>query len=167
MKLVEIGRIGRAHGIRGEVRVHLHWSESDALQHVDEVLVTREKHPPQSMRIERARPAGKGVLLKFSGIDDRDAAEALRGRGVSVPHEALPPLADGEYYLSDLVGARVVGPDGDVGRVVEVRIHPSVDSLVIETKDGERREQAIAEPWIARVDATEGIVELASLDGLI
>jgi 16S rRNA processing protein RimM len=167
LKLVELGRVGRAHGIRGEVRVHLHWPDSDTLATVETVVLTREGRPPSTMDIESVRPAGKGVLLKLAGIHDRDAAEALRGSGVAVPHEALPPLEEGEYYLSDLVGMQVVGPNGDVGRVVEVRIHPSVDSIVIETGTGERLEQALAEPWILKVDVARSTIELTSTEGLI
>jgi ribosomal 30S subunit maturation factor RimM len=76
-------------------------------------------------------------------------------------------LAAGEYYLSDLVGAEVVAPDGVVGKVVELGLHPSVDTLIIETADGTRVEQPMVETWVKSVDTTGGRVELSSRDGLI
>jgi 16S rRNA processing protein RimM len=167
LPLVEIGRLTRPHGIRGEVRVHLHFAGSETLAHVPSVTLVRNGATLGERRIVGARRADKAMLLLLEGISDRDAAESLRGAGVCVPRGALPPLDDGEYYLSDLVGARVVAPDGPVGEVVEVRVHPSVDSLVVRTPDGRLLEQAIAEPWIERVDAVAMIVELSSTDGLI
>ena len=167
MTLVEIGRVTRPHGVRGEVRVQLHWAGSDTLEHVEEVTLVREGRPDTRRKILAARPADKAVLLRFEGVNDRDAAEILRGSGVCVPREALPAPEDGEYYLCDLLGAKVVGPDGPIGEVTEVRVHPSVDTLVIRTPDGRTLEQAIAEPWILRVDAPGKLVELSTTDGLI
>jgi ribosomal 30S subunit maturation factor RimM len=69
--------------------------------------------------------------------------------------------------LCDLVGATVVAPDGVVGEVVEVRVHPSVDTLVLRSRDGALLEQPIAEPWIASVDVEKKRVELTSTDGIV
>jgi len=63
--------------------------------------------------------------------------------------------------------ATVTSPNGTVGRVTEVRVHPSVDTLVIEAPDGRKFEQVIAEPWIVRVDTEGKLVELSSDEGLI
>jgi 16S rRNA processing protein RimM len=148
------------------VRVHLHWAGSDVLSLVDSVTLV-QRGQSSIRRILAARRADKAVLLRFEGVSDRDAAEALRGSGVCVARDALPPPEEGEYYLCDLVGARVVGPEGPIGEVVEVRVHPSVDTLVVRTADGRLLEQAIAEPWIASVDPEGKLVELSSTEGLI
>jgi 16S rRNA processing protein RimM len=107
------------------------------------------------------------VLLRLSGVHDRDAAEALRGLTVCVPRERLPPPEEGEYYLCDLVGATVRTPSKIIGQVTEVRVHPSVDTLVIRAPDGKLLEQVIAEPWVQSVDIEAKVVELSSEDGLI
>jgi 16S rRNA processing protein RimM len=167
LTLVEIGRVTRPHGIRGEVRVHLHWADSDALDRVKSVTLVRDGKTLGDRRMKAARRVDKAYLLTFDGVTDRNAAEELRGCDVCIPREALPPPEEGEYYLCDLVGARVTAPEGDVGEVVEVRVHPSVDTLVVRTPDGRVLEQAIAEPWIARIDAVGKLVELSSMDGLI
>ena len=78
------------------------------------------------------------------------------------------PSQEGEYYLCDLIGATVRGPDQAlVGEVVEVRVHPSVDTLVVRTPEGKLLEQALTEPWIERVDPANKLVELTAIDGLI
>jgi 16S rRNA processing protein RimM len=117
--------------------------------------------------VRAVRPGGKAVLLSLAGVDDRDAADALRGATVSVARGDLPPLENGEYYLCDLIGASVVSPDGIVGSVVEVRVHPTVDTLVVRTPEGDLLEQPIAEPWIAAVRMPEKRVELTGKGGLV
>jgi 16S rRNA processing protein RimM len=163
---VEIGRIAKAHGLRGEVGVKLHWSHSEVLCSVEEVLVAGAGGE-RAIPIEAARPTPKGVLLKLAGVDDRTAAEALRGAAVLVPRSALPAPGDGEYYLSDLVGARVSGPNGEIGVVVEVRVHPSVDSAIIVTPDGRLLEQPLVDAWIEAVDLEAHLLLLSSTDGLV
>lgn len=167
MTTIEIGRITRPHGLRGEVRVQLHWEGSDTLEHVSSVLLGRKGQNLGEYRIASRRRVNKAYLVRFEGIDGIDAAEALRNAAVSVPRDALPPLKGDEFYLSDLIGAKVLGPAGPVGEVIEVRVHPTVDALVIRLHDGSVAEQPLVEPWLLRVDVSNKLVELASLDGLV
>lgn len=167
MDLVEIGRVTRPHGIRGELRVQLHWPESDAFEHASSVTLERDGRTLFSGKVVFARRAEKAVLLKLQGVDGRNAAESFRDALVSVPRSALPPLEPGEYYLCDLVGAKVVAPGAEVGEVVEVRAHPSVDTIVVKTPDGTLLEQPLTDPWVVSVDAENKLVELSTLDGLI
>jgi 16S rRNA processing protein RimM len=164
---IEIGRVTRAHALAGELRVEPHWAGSESLFEVEEVRLERDGRPPVLARVESARPNNKAVLLKLAGIDDRTAAEALRGARVWIERSRLPESDSGEFYLCDLIGARVYAPDGEVGAVVEVRLHPSVDCLVIRTPDGTLVEQPLAEPWLEHVDVDAKRVELSTRDGLI
>ena len=165
MTTIEIGRVGRAHGLRGEVRIQPYWEGSDTLEHVDTVLLARKGGTPREHRIASCRPADKAYLVRFEGVTDRGAAEALLGLTVSVPRTALPPLLPGEYYLSDLVGAEVYGPAGLVGTVVDIHVHPTIDTLVIRRTDGALVEQPLVPPWLGSVDAAKHRVDLTSLDG--
>lgn len=167
MTLIEVGKVARPHGVRGEIRIRLHWADSEALDTARRVWLSRRGGAPEAFDVASVRHVPKAVLLRLAGIEDRDAAERLKGRTVSVPRKALPPLDEGEYYLADLVGATVVGPGGRIGTVVEIRVHPSVDALVIELPDGTQREQPLAPPWVERVDAAEGLVTLTTTDGLV
>ena len=165
--LIEVGRVARAHGVRGEIRVALHWEHSDSLSHVDEVVLTAKEKTLGTFAIRSVRPVDRAVLLTLVGVQDRDRAESFRGAAVLVSRAALPPLENGEYYLCDLVGASVVSPNGPVGEVVEVRVHPSVDTLIVRAPDGKLWEQPIAEPWIVSVDVEKRRVELSGTDGLV
>jgi 16S rRNA processing protein RimM len=163
---LEIGRVLRPHGLRGEVRVQLHWERSQALFETKSVWLVLPRGQ-QQFTVEAARKATKGVLLKLAGIDDRDAADTLRDATVLAERLALPPLEPDEYYLSDLVGATVLAPDGRVGIVDGVEVHPTVDSLVIRTDGGERLQQPLLEPFVERIDVDAGEVVLRSRAGLI
>ena len=168
--LLSIGRVSRAHGLRGELRVELHFAGSDALDQVDELWLAEGLEAPDGARvygIEAARAVPKAYLVKLAGIDDRNAAEALQKRSVWVPRSALPPSDEAEYYLVDLIGAKVVGPEGEIGTVVEIATHPSIDSIVIRTPDGRTVEQPLVPDWISRVSVAEKLIELSTLEGLI
>ena len=164
---VEVGRVAKPHGVKGELKVRLHWAESDSLLAVPRVVLRLEQGGEREYAVERARLGHKQVVLKLEGIDDCDAAEKLRSAAVLARRDALPALGSGEYYLCDLVGARVDSPSGILGEVVEVRTFPTVDVIVIRRSDGTIVEQPLAEPWIQSVDVEAGRVELASTDGLI
>jgi 16S rRNA processing protein RimM len=112
---VEVGYVARAHGLRGEVRVHLHAPESTILLEVEEAWIGGAPR-----KIVAARPTPGAVLLVLEGVADRDAADALRGEVVEVAREAIP-LAEGEFLLADLPGCAVVDVAGRaLGDVVEV-----------------------------------------------
>jgi 16S rRNA processing protein RimM len=164
---LEIGRVAKPHGILGAVKVALNWSGSDTLLRVESVELELPDGSRRSLQVESARAAGKQILLKLAGVASRNDAEAIRGAKILVPRSALPALAEGEYYLVDLIGFRVVGPEGPVGAVVDVQVHPTVDCVVVEGAEAKRYEVPLAPPWLARVDSAAKLIELSSLDGLI
>jgi 16S rRNA processing protein RimM len=162
--------VSRAHGLKGELRVELFFDGSDALDQVDELWLAKQAETPagaEAYQLEEARPVPRAYLVKLAGVDERNAAEALRGLTVWVSRAALPASDESEYYLVDLLGAKVVGPEGEVGTVIEIATHPSIDALVIRTPDGKTVEQPLVPDWIARVSVAEKLVELATLEGLI
>lgn len=159
--------MGRAHGVRGFVRVELHQASSDALDQRKNLTLALASGERRVFGVVSASRAGRAWLVKLAGVNDRDAAQALTGSRVLVPRSELPPLAEGEAYLVDLIGAEVVAPDGVVGEVVEVAVHPSVDTLVIRRPDGKLVELAMLPAFVSRLDVAARRVELANRDGLI
>jgi 16S rRNA processing protein RimM len=118
--------------------------------------------------VRNARRTPKGVLLSLHEVSDRDGAEAICGWSVSLEREVLPPLEAGEYYLCDTVGADVLGPDGArVGRVVDLRMYPSLDAVLIELEGGGHAEQPLLEHWLEEVDVAARRIVLKSTDGLL
>jgi 16S rRNA processing protein RimM len=120
--------------VKGELRLKLFSDSTESLSrhpklHVDGV----------ERRLLAIRDSGKTAVARFEGIDDRSAAEALRGSLVEVDRDALPPLEEGEYYHADLIGLEAFDRDGNrVGAVAAVENYGAGDLLEIEGPDGKR-----------------------------
>lgn len=121
--LLEIGRVVRAHGIRGEVAVKLVTDRTERLA-PGTVLVT----VAGEREVAAARPHQDGYLVTFMGVTDRPGAEGLRG-----PLRA-PPLDDPDtLWVHELIGSEVADLDGTVhGRVTAVEANPASDLLVLD-----------------------------------
>jgi 16S rRNA processing protein RimM len=131
---IALAAIAGAHGVRGEVRLKLFSDGVDSLAAHQTLYVGGA-----SRRLLAVRASGKTAVARFEGVDDRSAAEALRGSLVEVDRSALPPLEEGEYYHADLIGLPCVDGEGrDRGRVVAVENYGAGDLLEIELGDGKR-----------------------------
>ena len=164
---LEVGKVARAHGIRGELKVSLHWAESDALQPGRRLVLIASDGTRRDLIVDSVRPAHRALLVKLEGIDDKDAADALRGSAIHVARTDLPPPGPDEYFLSDLIGVTVQAEGRTIGQVEEVRSHPTLDSIVIRTPDGRLLEQPLGEQWVERVDVASRQLWLFGLDGVI
>jgi 16S rRNA processing protein RimM len=130
---VALAAIAGAHGISGEVRLKLFAQSPDSLKHHKQVRAGDRLLTLVSLKGDRT------PIARFAEIADRTAAEALRGRLVTVPRSALPPLGEGEYYHADLIGLPCESPAGEpLGRVVAVEDFGAGDLLEIEKPDGRR-----------------------------
>lgn len=134
-----IGQIVRPHGVRGEVRVMVHTDVPERFTWLRAVYVSEEADTdsPRCMDVEGARFHQNAVLLKLAGCDDRNTAETLRSLWLFVPFaEAI--LEDGEYYLYQLEGLRVVSEDDELlGTLVEVMETPANNVFVVQGPYGE------------------------------
>jgi 16S rRNA processing protein RimM len=147
--------------------VRLAFAGSQSLEEATRVVLVSPEGEEREYRVREVRGAGAQTLLWLDGVTDREKAASIVGHGIEVVRDELTPLEPGEYYLADLVGAEVIGPEGQVGEVVEVVVNPSVDSVRIRLSDGRLAEQPLRPPWIARVEVSRRLIELATLDGLI
>ena len=131
---IALAAVAGAHGIKGEVRLKLFTDSAANLGRHDHLFVAGIDR-----ELETLRGGGGGAVARFSGVNDRSAAEALRGSLVEVERSALPPLEEGEYYHADLVGIACVDRDGaEVGSVVAVENFGAGDLLEVQTGDGRR-----------------------------
>jgi 16S rRNA processing protein RimM len=124
--MLVVGRIGRAHGLRGEVVVHLSTTEVEARLAPGAELAT-DRGP--TLRVVAARPHQQHWLVTFEGVTDRSAAEALRGADL-----LAEPIEDPEaLWVHDVIGATVVDTGGAVcGTVAAVVANPADDLLELD-----------------------------------
>lgn len=161
---VLVGTIGRAHGLRGEVTVHVRTDEPERRFAAGEPLRVGDR--PRV--VASVRWHSGTLLLRFEGVTDRTAAEALRGQElwVDVPADEAP-AEEGEYWDRQLVGLQVLDAAGSaVGTIGEVLHLPAHDVLVVRTPGGDRLVPFVS-AIVPVVDLAAGHVQVADVGGLL
>ena len=129
---IALAAVAGAHGIKGEVRLKLFSDGAKNLSVHEKLYVGGAER-----RLLSVRDSGKAAVARFDGVDDRSAAEALRGSLIEVDRSALPPLDEGEYYHADLIGMQAVDGQGNaIGTVTAVENYGAGDLLEIELEGG-------------------------------
>ncbi|QXD14693.1 ribosome maturation factor RimM [Rhodocaloribacter litoris] len=170
--LLLVGRVYRAHGIRGEVKVIPETDDPERFTALATVYLgtTPERVVPHRIETVRFQQTRRGLLvvLKVEGVDTREAAEALRPLGVFASREDLPPLGEDEFFYSDLVGLRVVaeGEEGIVGHVEDVLELPAHPVLLVRRPGGAEAMVPAVPAFIAAIDFDAGEVVVRPIEGL-
>jgi 16S rRNA processing protein RimM len=171
-QLVALGSVGAPHGLNGELRVKLHNPGSELLAARRKVWLRASDaagngHDAREARVRSCRRSGVDyVLLGLEGVDDRDAAQALRGCELCLPRAELPPLAEGEHYLIDLIGLRVVLADGTaVGVVEDAFEYPAAQVLRVATEH-DAFELPLREPYLIEIRAEDGEIVAGEISDL-
>lgn len=149
---LEVGRIGRAHGLRGEVVVTPVSNIAERFARGATLWIDG-----QPMLIVSSRPNQHRYVVRFDGVDDRNGAEALRGKVVEAEPLAEAPV--GELWVHELIGSEVRDRAGTgFGTVVSVEANPAHDLLVL---DG-----GALVPMVFVVSSESGVVVIDPPDGL-
>jgi 16S rRNA processing protein RimM len=166
--LVIVGRIGRAHGIRGEVGVELRTDEPERRFAAGARLLT-ETVPQRTLTVAASRWHGERLLVKFAEIPDRTTAEALRNVLVQadVPDDERPEDPD-EFYDRDLVGLAVRTTDGAEAGTVAAVVHlPAQDVLEVSRPDGRRVLVPLVAELVPAIEPGDGYLVVADRPGLL
>ena len=137
-KLVLMGAILGAHGIKGEVKVKSFAAKPSDIAGYGALTDAKEKRRFE-LSIVGTSDATRGILIaRIAGVADRNAAEALKGTELYVARESLPKLTDTEeFYFADLVGLQAVDEGGKVfGRIVSVDNYGAGDLLLVAPENG-------------------------------
>ncbi len=110
-ELVVAGRLGKAFGTKGEIRV-ISYIEPGDMQNISRFFVEHKTLGLLELKLSDIRPHGKGLVLGFAGVDTRERAKQLSGCDLLVNRNDLPELQEGEFYAFQLVGKRLTGPGG-------------------------------------------------------
>ena len=153
---LEIARLGRPHGLRGELMVTLTTDRTERL-----AVGNRWWVLDRERTVEAARPHQTRHLVKLSGIDDRDAASALTGvRVYAEPLAGTDETDDTVVWVHEVIGAEVVDRAGrSHGPVVAVEANPAHDLLVLES--------GALVPMVFVVEQRDGRVVVDPPDGLL
>jgi len=167
MQLV-IGRIIRAHGIRGEVVVQV-TTDEPATRYTAGATLATDPAAAGPLTIESVRPHQGRLIIAFDGVLDRDGAEALRGLRLCIDSGDVAPPTDPDEFLDfQLVGLTAVDRAGEnLGEVVGVEHGPAADLLVLRRTDGGRALVPFVRAIVPTVDLDAGRVVLTPPEGLL
>ena len=167
-----VARIGKPHGLRGEVTVQLHTDDPDTRFALGAVLATQAaagSGVPRDLTVRSAR-SHRGIwLIGFEEIPDRTGAESLRGTRLFIDASLALPADDEEgYYESELVGLAAVTADGAaIGTVSGLQTGAAQDLLVVELASGGEALVPFVEAIVPEVDLVQGRVVLDPPPGLL
>jgi len=163
--LVVVGRVIRAHGLRGELVVD---SDGDSLLGMGEEAIVWLGDPPEPHGWLAARPHKGRVLLTVIGVADRTAAEAQRGALVRLPASSRRPLSEDEIWVEDLIGARLRTEDGTlVGTVTGLVESAARDLLEVETGAGVIHLIPMVRDWLVELRLQDGEIVMRLPAGLV
>jgi 16S rRNA processing protein RimM len=171
-----VGRVRKAHGIRGEVVVEVITDEPEAVfasgRRVLAGTTAGDLAPNRlELHIGSTRPFNEGLLVAFAEVPDRNAAETWRGRYLLLPADELPAPDENEVYVHDLVGMRVELAGGQsVGTVEEIYELPQ--GLAIDVRRTAPREtETVMLPYddrtVASVDKAARVIVVTPPEGLL
>jgi 16S rRNA processing protein RimM len=165
--LLAVGRIGRAHGIRGEVSVDIRTDDPGARFAPGSSFATDPEHVGP-LTVEAVRAHTGRLLVRFTGFDDRGAAETLRGTLLLVDSADIPPTNDPEeFHDHELVGLTAVTTDGtELGEVVDVQ-HTGQDLLVVRRPGGADALVPFVGAIVAEIDVPGGRIVIDPPPGLL
>jgi 16S rRNA processing protein RimM len=159
-----VGRIGRAHGLRGEVTVEVR-TDVPEQRFVSGARFTTDPAAVGPLNLLEAREHSGTMLLRFAEAQDRSQAEGLRGAMLLVSSDASPE--DDAWYEDELVGLRVRSTQGDVlGEVVRLDTGGAQDLLVVRRPDGPNVLVPFVRALVPEVDVAGGFVVVDPPGGL-
>lgn len=130
-KRLTIGNIAKPQGVRGEVKISPLTDDVNRFSRLKKVYVADKAYDVQSSKV-----LPNGVFIKLSGVDDRNAAELLRGNDVQVDREDAVKLPKDRYFIVDVIGCEVYTDDTRIGKLVDVLQYGAADVYVLSTAKG-------------------------------
>jgi 16S rRNA processing protein RimM len=155
-RLILVGRVAGAFGVKGEVRITAYTDDPAALVRYRELV--REDGTP-GLSLTAGRPHKGALVGRAKEIATREDAEAIRGLQLYVPRSALPAPDEDEFYLADLIGLRAVSPDGaELGHVKSVQNFGAGDLLEIAPPSGPTWWLPFTQDAVPEVRIADGVV---------
>jgi 16S rRNA processing protein RimM len=161
-RLILIGRVAGAFGVRGEIRITPYTAEPAAL--LDYRDLRREDGSP-ALTLTGGRLAGEGLIARAEEVATREEAQALKGLGLFIPRSRLPEPEEDEVYLADLIGLAAVAPDGTpLGRVKSVQNFGAGELLEIEPSGGASWYAPFTMANVPEIHLADGVVVIVRPD---
>jgi 16S rRNA processing protein RimM len=157
-KRVLLGRIHGAFGVRGELKLESFTDPARGIFRYQPWILRTPQGAERELEGARGRETAKGIVATLPGVEDRDAADAMRGTEVWVPRSALPPPGADEYYWVDLEGLRVATMEGVALGTVSHLFSTGANDVLVVQGERERMIPFLQPDYIRSVDFDAGLV---------
>lgn len=129
--LINLGKVSSVYGIKGWVKVYSYTDPMDRILDYQNWMLERNGKL-ETVKVDKGRSHGKGMVAHIVGYDDREQAALLQGAAIYVPREQLPKLDSDDFYWFQLVGLRVVTLDGhDLGVIQSMMSAGSANDVMV------------------------------------
>ena len=164
---LRIGVITAPHGVRGEVKVFPTTDDPERFDELETVWLYNGKSYV-SLDVESVKYFKNIVILKVKQIPDRNEAEKYRSKELYVDREHALPLEEDEYYICDIIGAKVItDTEEELGMLTDVLQTGANDVYVVKMKDGKEVLLPVIKECVLDVDINAGIVKVHIMPGLL
>ncbi len=159
-----IGKIVSSHGLKGQVKVYNYSKNKERYEDLDEIIVEN-----RILNIEGVKYKDQMVILKLKGVDDRDAADRLRDKELSIDEKNLKELPEGEYYIRDLIGLNVIDvkTSQSIGTISEVLQNKAQDIYVVSREGLSDVLIPVVSEFVKDVSLTNKCVYVDLIEGFI
>ena len=162
MEKIKIGKIVNAVGLKGEVKVYNYSDSEEVYERTPEIYVGDRLLKVQNVRMQKNM-----VILKLSGIDDRNAAAAAKGTELFITEADLPELPEGQFYIRDLIGMEVEEQGGSFhGVVTDVLQNTAQDIFEVKRDDGKTVLIPKVDAFVQKIDGKERLITVTLIEGL-
>lgn len=147
-KYLLIGEITKPQGVQGELRMRCYTDDIDNLLKLNKIYFkSGEKY--NEVKLENIRSQGDWFIIKIENVDDRDQAEKFRAYEVYIDRNDASPLKEGEFYISDAVGAEIYNSKGEkIGVLKDILTEYVQYVYVLKTSEGTMLFPAVPEVFI-------------------
>ncbi|MBN2530125.1 MAG: 16S rRNA processing protein RimM [Deltaproteobacteria bacterium] len=165
-QFVELGKIGRPHGVRGDVRLFLHNPDSDLIFSLDALTLSLpDGRQNECYSIRSVKDGVRFLILSLENIHNREQAQQLNGMVAKIQRNLLPSLDDGEFYVADLIGLNVACNGEPVGVIVDSREQGGIEVITVENEVREIQIPVVDE-YVVHRDIPRRIFEVRNIEDL-
>ena len=164
MEKIKIGKIVNAVALRGEVKVYNYSGYKERYEELDRIIVDNKNY-----KIEKVRYQQQMVILKLAGVNDRNAAEAMKNKDVFITEDDLQELPEDTFYIRDLLGLPVFDADTDekIGTLKDVLQPSSQDIYVVKRPEGNDVLIPAVSEFLKEVNVEEGFIKVHLIEGML
>lgn len=166
-RLLQVGVIASTHGLKGEVKVFPTTDDVMRFKKLKKIILDTGKEQ-LTLEIQGVKFFKQFAILKFKGIEDINDVEKYKGKGLFVERSDAVELEEGEYFIADMIGMKVITDDKkEFGILTDVMETGANDVYVIETTDGKEVLIPAIKQCIINIDVKKQEMEIHILEGLL